>query len=88
VRVVDVALPKTETKVVRTVLKPADILAISEGLKEPYSSLVLFLAITGTRISEACGVRWSEMEGNVLHLRRRVYEGQVGELKRGNRSET
>jgi excisionase family DNA binding protein len=31
----DVALPKTGTKVVRTVLKPADILAISAGLKEP-----------------------------------------------------
>jgi integrase len=76
-----VALPKTGTRVVRTVLKPEDILKIADGLREPYRTFVLFLAITGTRVSEACGVRWSDFEGNVLHLQRRVYEGQVGDLK-------
>lgn len=76
-----VALPKTGTKVVRTVLTPENILAISAGLEEPYSTFVLFMAITGLRISEATGVRWSDIEGNVLHLQQRVYEGKAGPLK-------
>lgn len=80
----NVALPKTGTKVVRTVLKPENILAIANAVREPYATFILFLAITGTRISEACGVRWSDIEGNVLHLQRRVYEGEPGELKTKN----
>jgi integrase len=33
------------------------------------------------RVGEACGVKWSDIEGPELHVRRRVYEGKVGEVK-------
>jgi len=42
-----VKLPQGRSRIVRTILKPEDVRAISEKLKEPYSTLVLFLAVTG-----------------------------------------
>jgi integrase len=58
---------------------------LAAKLEEPYSTLVLFLAATGLRISEAVGVQRSDFEGNVLSLRRRFYQsdngGELGELK-------
>ncbi len=65
-------------KVVRNKeLKPDEVKAIADRLKEPYSSLVWFLAVTGLRIGEAVGIKWSDFKDNVLHVQRRVYEGQV-----------
>jgi integrase len=62
---------------VRTILKPEDVLAISEKLKEPYATLVLFLAVTGLRIGEAVAVKWSDFEGDILHVSRRIYQGNI-----------
>jgi integrase len=45
-------------------------------LAEPYSTLVLFLAVTGVRIGEAIAIKWSDIDGDVLHVRRRIYEGR------------
>jgi integrase len=69
------------TKVVRTILKPEQTRALADKLKEPYATLVLFLAVTGLRISEALGIKWSDFEGNVLHVSRRIYEGESGDTK-------
>jgi integrase len=63
------------------VLTPQQVVNISERLQEPYSTLVLFLAVTGLRIGEAIGVKWSDFDGDVLHICRRVYEGQVDSTK-------
>jgi integrase len=80
-----VQLPQAPTKVKRTILKPEQITALAAKLEEPYSTLVLFLAATGLRISEAVGVQRSDFENNVLTLRRRFYQsdkgGELGELK-------
>ncbi len=76
-----VRLPKAGTKVVRTVLSPQQVVSISERLQEPYATLVPFLAVTGLRIGEAIGIKWSDFEGDVLHICRRVYEGQVDSTK-------
>ncbi|MEO8736637.1 MAG: site-specific integrase [Edaphobacter sp.] len=76
-----VKLPQAGTRVIRTVLTPAQVIGISERLQEPYATLVLFLAVTGLRIGEAIGVKWSDFEGDVLHICRRVYEGQVDSTK-------
>jgi integrase len=76
-----VKLPYAGTKVVRIVLRPEQIIALACKLEEPYATLVLFLAVTGLRISEAIGIKWSDFDGNVLRISRRVYEGRAGETK-------
>jgi integrase len=78
-----VKLPRAGKKVIRTVLSAQEIIAIAEQLEEPYSTLVLFLAVTGLRVGEAVAVKWSDLDGDVLHVRRRIYEGQVDTTKRG-----
>jgi integrase len=57
------------------VLTPEQTRSIASGLEEPYSSLILFLAVTGLRIGEAVGVQWNDFDGNVLNVQRRIYEG-------------
>jgi len=80
-----VQLPQAPTKVRRTILKPQQLTALASKLDEPYATLVLLLAATGLRISEAVGIQKSDFEGNVLKLRRRFYQsdggGDFGDLK-------
>lgn len=59
----------------------AETVALASALKEPYATLVLLLATTGLRISEALGLRWGDLSGEELIVSRRVYEGSDGELK-------
>lgn len=76
-----VALPQAGKRVKRTILKPEQVLSIAAELEEPYATLVLFLASTGLRISEAAAIRWEDFDGDVLHIHRRLYEGQVDSPK-------
>jgi integrase len=68
-------------KVHRTVLTSQEVDAIVNALAEPYATLVLFLARTGLRIGEAIAIKWSDLEGNVLHVQRRLYQGKADSLK-------
>jgi integrase len=66
----------------RTELEPSQTLAIIERLKEPYSTLVLFLGLLGRRIEEARGMQPSDLDdNNILHVRRVIYNGRVEELE-------
>jgi integrase len=76
-----VKLPWSGEKTIRTILKPEDVLAIVRKLEEPYATLVLFLAVTGLRVGEAIAIKWSDFDGDVLHVSRRIYEGQVDSPK-------
>ena len=80
-----VQLSQAPTKVQRTILKPEQVVALASKLEEPYATLMLFLATTGLRISEAVGTQKSDFDGNVLQLRRRFYQsdsgGDLGDLK-------
>jgi integrase len=76
-----VRLPRAGRRIVRTVLKPDQVVAIAQRLPEPYATLVLFLAITGLRIGEAIGIKWWDFEGDVLHICRRIYEGKADTTK-------
>src|SRR5580658_1915585 len=58
-------------------LTGAQVEAIANRLKEPYATLVRFISVTGLRIGEAVEIRWSDFTGNVLHVARRNYEGDV-----------
>lgn len=76
-----VAIPFGKTRIKRTVLTPEQVVAIASRLKEPYSTLVLFLAGTGLRVGEAVGIKWSDFDGTILHVQRRIYEGREGTTK-------
>jgi integrase len=68
-------------RVVRTILKPAQVSAIAEKLEEPYSTLVLFLAVTGLRVGEAIAIKWSDFDGDVLSVTRRISNGDLDTVK-------
>jgi integrase len=76
-----VRLPQAGERIVRTILTPTQIADIAERLNEPYATLVLFLAITGLRIGEAVGVKRSDFDGDLLRVRRRIYEGKADTTK-------
>jgi integrase len=48
---------------------------------EPVATLILFVAVTGVRIGEAVGIKWSDFDGDVLHVQRRIYERREGTPK-------
>jgi integrase len=68
-------------KVIRTVLTREQILALSERLKEPYATLVLFLAVSGLRIGEAVAVKRSSFSGTALLVSRRICNGKIDDVK-------
>jgi integrase len=76
-----VRLPHAGTKVKRTVLAPEQTIAIANRLREPYSTLVLFMAVTGLRIGEAIAIKWTDFDGEVLRICRRIYEGREDTTK-------
>jgi integrase len=78
-----IKLPKVAggRRVVRTVLTPEQVGSIAAKLEEPYASLVLFLYATGVRIGEAIAIKWSVISGNVISIQRRIYGGDVDNVK-------
>jgi len=64
-------------RVVRTALTDDQVKQIIGKLSEPYATLVLLLVASGLRISEAIGLQRSDIEGNIVAVRRRVYFGDV-----------
>jgi len=68
-------------KVTRTVLTSEQVTAIAGKLEEPYATLVLSLAASGMRIGEAIAIKWSDFEGNVLRVSRRICEGNMDSVK-------
>lgn len=78
-----VRLPRVTNgrKVMRTILTPPQVSAIAEKLEEPYASLVLFFSASGLRIGEAIALKWSDFDGEVLYVTRRIYDGAVDTVK-------
>jgi len=64
-------------RVVRTALTEDQVKRIIGKLAEPYATLVLLLVTSGLRISEAIGLKWSDVEGNTIKVQRPVYFGDV-----------
>jgi integrase len=68
-------------KIIRTVLTGEQILALTARLKEPYATLVLFLAVSGVRIGEAAAVKGSSFSGNTLLVTQRISNGKIDSVK-------
>ena len=71
-------------RVKRVILKAEQLKKLVAALPEPYATFALFLAVTGLRPGEAIGLKWSDFEGNVLHIQRRIYERAVDTPKTKN----
>jgi integrase len=76
-----VKLPKAGKRAARPNLKSEQFALLVAHVPEPIATLILFVAITGVRIGEAVGIKWSDFEGDVLHIQRRIYERKEGEPK-------
>ena len=59
------------------IVSPEQAFRIMMELEEPYRTLVFLIAVTGLRISEALGLKWSDLDydGKMIHLRR-LWRGQ------------
>jgi integrase len=68
-------------RVKRSDFTPKQVLDIVLRLEEPYATLVLFISATGLRVGEAAAIRWSDFSDNVLHVSRRIYNGEIDAVK-------
>jgi integrase len=76
-----VAIPKSGKKRVRHVLAPEQVMALVGELPPREAVMVALLAITGLRISEAVALRWSDLQGASIQMRRYRYEGKTHDLE-------
>lgn len=77
-----VRLPKSRPKE-KMALSWDQVETIANALPEPISTLVVFLAWTGLRIGEACGLRWRDVDLDTLtvHVRENFVMSQYQDLK-------
>lgn len=76
-----IKVPRSGKKRVRHVLTPQQILLLASQLEPREAVLVILLAATGLRISEAIGLRWSDVQDDGVHVLQRIYEGDEDEVK-------
>jgi len=76
-----VKLPKAGKQSPRPHITAEQVASLVARAPEPTATLILFIAITGVRIGEAVGIKWSDFEGDVLHIQRRIYERREGTPK-------
>jgi integrase len=58
-----------------------EIKTIMKQLGEPARTVVAVAAFAGLRESEIRGLRWIDYDGELLHIRRKVWRGHVGKTK-------
>jgi integrase len=76
-----VKLPKAGKRSQRPHITAGQVASLVARMPEPTATLILFIAITGIRIGEAVGIKWSDFDGDVLHIQRRIYERREGTPK-------
>jgi len=76
-----VKLPNARKQAVRPNITAEQVGLLVARVPEPIATLILFIAATGVRVGEAVGIKWSDFEGDVLHIQRRIYERQEGTPK-------
>ena len=58
-----------------------EVRSILAALKEPARTICLVAAFTGLTKAEIAGLRWEDIEGDELAIRRNVYKGRIGTTK-------
>jgi len=65
----------------RQVIRRSQTISIAGKLSEPYATLVLLLAVTRLHIGKAVATKWSDFDGDVLHVRRLMYHAKFDTTK-------
>lgn len=55
--------------------------AILRELPDKYRLFYLFMLDSGLRTGEVCGLRWSDIKGDIAHVERSIYKGEVTSTK-------
>lgn len=76
-----VKLPMAGKREARPLPTGKQAISLVAALPEPYASFAIFLAISGVRAGEACGIKWTDFEGDILHIQRRIFERKQGTPK-------
>ena len=76
-----VKLPMAGKREERPKITAEQVASLVAHVPEPVATLILFVAVTGVRIAEAVGIKWSDFDGDVLHIQRRIYERREGTPK-------
>lgn len=68
------------------ILSPEELRALIEQLPSPFNLMVLLAATTGMRRSELLALQWGDIDFQnlVIHIRRSIYAGIVGQCKTEN----
>lgn len=75
-----VRLPHMGTVRPKITFEPSQLQKILEQLREPHRTMVFVAAVTGVRVSELFGLKWSDVdfERRLLYVRRTYYRGNFG----------
>jgi integrase len=74
-------LPKGKPREETYAYSLGEIQAMLRVLPEPARTLVLVAALTGLRLSELRGLKWTDLSADALHVRRSVWRKHIGETK-------
>lgn len=77
----DTVVPKGKPKAKVTAYSIDEVQAMLGVLGEPARTVVLVAALTGLRHAEIRGLKWQDIKGDELHVRRTVWGKHVGETK-------
>jgi integrase len=85
----DVDIPKSAVKGKKIILQPDDIVKMWEAPSTLYSNLFKLAVLTGLRPSELVGLKWIDIDENLLHIRRAIdYDGDMSKGKNENAERT
>jgi integrase len=77
----DVSVPGKPTKYKGPVYDLDETLALLHYVPDPAKIVVAVAALTGLRLAELRGLRWSDFTGNMLHVKRSVWRTHVNDPK-------
>ena len=81
-------LPHAGKKITRTILKPDETIAIANRLSEPYSALVLFLAVEQyAALRKPWALSGQTLMAMCFRVAGRIYDGKEGTTKTESSSE-
>ena len=81
-----VALPQAGKRILRTVLKPEQVLAIVDRLEEPSQRSYCFWLSLASESAKPLPIRWEDFDGDVIHIRRRLTRARLTRRKPKSRS--
>jgi|SRR5579862_1852364 len=77
----DARLPRGKAHTVTSAYSLDEVVAMLKVLGEPSRTAVIVAALTGLRLSEIKGLKWSDYSGETLNISRSVWSGKISDTK-------